>query len=154
MSRRSLDVVGLVLTFLSGKQLECRLKRSQDIMSVKRWIKHEVGIRTRRIALLRYEVPCRDDVLLLNLIEHEQLPVYSILCDLVPAATVMPAKPLRLQVVLKDAITTCDGCAQEGCDYPRCAQCLSAWYCSVERQRVAWPYHKNLCRLNIVASGH
>ena len=122
--------VDVVVTFLSGEQLKCRLKHSRDIMSVKRWIKHELGMPKWRIMLRQCDDdahdPCRDDALLSDL--------------------VIPAKPLYLQVVIKDAITICDGCAQEGCDYQRCSQCLGAWYCSVECQRRAWPDHKGLCR--------
>ena len=80
-----------------------------------------------------------------NYPDYEPLPEFSILRDIVPATTFMPAKPLHLQVVLKDAITTCAGCAQEGCGYQRGSQCLRAWYCSVECQRRAWPDHKHIC---------
>ena len=145
MPRRRLDVVDVVLTFLSGEQLVCRMTHSQAIISVKSWIKSELNIRKWRIILLQNGAICRDDALLSDFTDYEPLPEFSILSDIVPAATFMPAKPLHLQVVLKDAITTCAGCAQEGCGYQRCSQCLRAWYCSVECQRRAWPDHKHIC---------
>ena len=145
MPRRRVDVV---LSRMSGQeeQVVYRATRSQTILSLKALLKSQLGIRKWRIAILQDTTICDDGLKLGELTEYEPLPAYVIIDDLVPASVFMPALPLHLGVVIKDAVVNCPSCLQEGSDLNRCSGCMKVWYCSEVCQRRHWTDHKKTCQ--------
>ncbi len=133
----------LDVLLLSGRRLSFCMKYHATVGDLKKLLQQRFrAIPVNMMKVLHESKVLPSCALLAEFASLEALPVWCILADIVPAASVMPPSYACFTLFL--AIPMCANCGTQHIAMKHCRKCV-AYYCSMSCQRVHWVHHKAHC---------